>query len=284
MLDFTNANGEAKERRKRVFHPLLLVALASLLALAILVAHHLITFYETEGKLSSLEDITWKHKGKRVRVIYMIKREGERMLYRITVMGSDNERLYDRNIFIYHGSLNTGGFVKAVQVDHDPELEILVWGDVTKLRKNRSTESVFSSMASDICLKCYVALLHIGGKRISFYPMSYGESVQLSAENTKLYFCRTNYGGLGPDSCPNQRNVDFTMKRSFYLDYHNGTVVERPFCEASQQAKTLVTRWKNTHLSTPILLLKVLIGGILLLAFAFSVGWYVVSRRKVLAE
>jgi hypothetical protein len=263
-----------------VFHPLLLVALASLLALAILVAHHLIAFYETEGKLSSLEDITWKHKGKRVRVIYMIKREGERMLYRITVMGSDNERLYDRNIFIYHGSLNTGGFVKAVQVDHDPELEILVWGDVQKLPKRTLTESVFPSMASDICLKCYVALLHIGCRRILCYPMSFGESVRLFASNRKSHFYRSNYGNLEPDSCPNERNGDFRMNHSFYLDYHNGTVVERPFCEASQQAKTLVTRWKNTHLSTPILLLKVLIGGILLLAFAFSVGWYVVSRRK----
>lgn len=171
----------------------------------------------------------WHKDGVRFRVRLRHQKLGKKERYTITVHGRDHQVEYQRQAEFYTGALLSGGFVKAVQVDDDPELEIVVWG----------------SLASGWTTKKCPGVEAAPGAR------------KTGARRYKSIYDR----------------------RSFYLDFRDGTVSERPFCRASTRAKVLASRWAYSHLKTPVHILVIVslaTLGLLLPALIF----FFLTRRK----
>ena len=81
---------------------------------------------QIDKKLLEADGLVWETDGKQFIVRVNQREDGELLHIQIKVVNPENKEIYitseviDRDMF-------GGGFVRAVQVDHDPENEIIVW-------------------------------------------------------------------------------------------------------------------------------------------------------------
>jgi hypothetical protein len=68
-------------------------------------------------------------------------------------------------------------------------------------------------------------------------------------------------------------------RHSFYLDFQDGRIAERPFCMASDRAKTIASTWAYYHLRQPISVILVFVLATLFILVP-AVVYFLVTRRK----
>ena len=77
-------------------------------------------------KLLEADGLVWESGENQFKVRVHQREDGELLHIQIQMMGTGNKEIYSTSEVIDRDMFG-GGFVRAVQVDHDPEKEIVIW-------------------------------------------------------------------------------------------------------------------------------------------------------------
>ena len=80
-----------------------------------------------DDKLMDVNELVWGKDDEKITITVKQTTSGEQVSYEISLIGNNRPTL-ENYTFIIDRDMWGGGFVKAVQADDDPELEVIAWG------------------------------------------------------------------------------------------------------------------------------------------------------------